>query len=110
MPSFGNKYASHRKNAPYASDLTIRNWMVSQSLLDPIPISELLYWDDDETLVVVVQFSFFFVSLVTINSKQQKLHRSRDKFAEPALTHRNSEMKTGFSGIKNYTKTTLEDT
>ena len=109
MPSFGNKYASHRKNAPYASDLTIRNWMVSQSLLDPISISELLYWDDDETLVVVVQFSFF-CSLVTINSKQQKLHRSRDKFAEPALTHRNSEMKTGFSGIKKYTKTTLEDT
>lgn len=62
MPSFGNKYASHRKNAPYASDLTIRNWMVSQSLLDPIPISELLYWDDDETLVVVVQFSFFLQS------------------------------------------------
>ena len=75
MSSFGKKYACHRKNAPDASDLTIRNWMVSQSLLDPISISELLYWDDDDTLVVVVQFSFF-CSLVTINSKQQKLHRS----------------------------------
>ena len=71
MPSFGKKYASHRKNAPDASDLTIRNWMVSQSLLDPISISELLYWDDDDTLVVVVQFSFFLsvLSQSTQNNK-----------------------------------------
>ena len=59
MPRFGEKYACHRKNAPDASDSTIRNWMVSQSLLVPIYISELLYWDDDDTLVVIVQFSFF---------------------------------------------------